>query len=1186
MGMGKTMRAHGRTAALVVWLLAAGLATAAGGEKGKEEGFQHPVLRVPKLETPPTLDGKVEAAEWSRAAAFTGLAAVAGVGNNTMVPEVQQAWWYVGYDDKYLYFGMHSPHVKGTYPKARTKEDESFGVLFEDHVEIQITPHPRDKAGRQGYGFYKVMVNPKEAMVDWHYFNGTIGTEQLWTTGGETKCTVTDEYWDLEVSIELARMQIKKLDGRDLVIQLVRTDSCAGIYFAGWVPCAWMSWDRFPRVDFDPQAPTFQLRRVGEVMEGKLNTEVALVGNGTEPLQVSVEVAIDDGAGKRLYGEKKAVAVKPGEEATARFVQDGLPVSPGENIRNHYEIKATYKEGGKTRLLYHNRLPFLKLNDHFREKYLDPWLAGRPQSGEWEYNIAYMPYSGKCKVGVDLDFFGMAKAVLASKRLSVEVRPKDGAALGKAEYPIEELRAGGLMELPELQEGKYEAVFRLHDGAGKVVSEKTASFVRKRFAWEHNTLGIREDVVVPPFTPVVVTEEKNGAVRLSTWGGAYRLTGAGGGLPASITARMPTGNAGRPTELLAAPVRLEAVADGRPIAVSNGSVKTTETKPVHAKVAGEQALGSVTAAVDATCEFDRWYRVDLTLTPQGTPTLDHLDLLIDLDGNREPVDTLYVQRMGDGRYGNLFSSIPAEPGIHFKSTDLLRFKQRGKDWLSFVPRTYVGNGDRGLWFFAWDDHGWALTEQDAAVTVERLEDGNVRLRVRLLAGPVTLATPRVLSFALQAVPVKANDPRYRTILSEDVISHDTRGYRYWGESVDSFSLPTEEDFEKLRDLIAYGKFATPEAQKQYWWFRRYTDATQRGARLMMYGSTWMTGAGAEEFKTFGGEWLRKSNWKPRPDASYTRRPNYSGSVVWDTPEKLMPTGVNWTRSMNDWFVYEHDKLIDRCGFNGTWWDNSSIGTIAEYDPARGAMANTWNTLQRRELCKRLNYVGYQHVRIPCWSMNMHVDFSFNQVFWMVENNWYFDAPDMTSLQNWDLGEFRAMARTKSTMLIPKPWLKGQDGTTERNKERVLRSTTAMCLSHDIPTTYTGDLNRKLQYELDYADTGACLFSGYWRLRGQLEVEDEHMLVSLYRNERRRAYALVFFNAGTGRARQDRFVGGTRFDPYRFMGRARPPVETITSITDLETGEPVGYAYRDGKFEITDPVKVPWHEYRVLLVKGE
>lgn len=730
--MGRTVKALCAAAVLAFAGVAAGAETAE---------FVNPVLRVPKMAAP-TIDGVVSPDEWKGAAAVTGFAAGGPGSTNSLVPEIQQVVWYLGFDEKYLYLAMRSPHAKGTYPVARVKDADSIDVLFEDHVEVQICPFDRTKATRPGVGFFKMMVNPKGAMIDQHYFNGTVGTEELWSTGGEVKCSVTEDRWDLEMSIEIARLRTQKLDGRDLTIQLVRTDSCNGIYFAGLVNATWLEWKRFAKVDFDAAAPVFQFLRLGEVMAGALDAAVRVTGNGPAPQEVEVELAVEDASGKPLFREKQAATVKPGESRTLAWKAAGLAVSPvpvGGSQRNHVEITASYRSGGKTIVLYHNRSPFVRLDDEFRKKQLEPWLAGRPQSGEWEYRVAYLPYAGRTEVSVDLDFFGVPKAVAAASLFSVDFRKKGAAKpLAAAEAPIRNLAGSVLFPVGDLPEAEYEIVIRLRDAGGKTVSQKTAAVERKKYPWERNTIGC-SDEVIPPFTPVSVKDRS-----FSVWGRTYTI--AGSGLPEQIAAAPPTGTVGTVQNLLRAPVRLEASAGGKPVELKTGQAAVSAEGPHRALAVGSVEGGPLAVKTKAFGEYDGWYQVEMTVEPRGNGAIDALDLVFDMrDSTGDawnapmPVDTLYVQRMGDGRYGNRFGGIPRAAGVHFRSSDLLRCREGGKDWKSFAPIAYVGNGDRGLWFFAWSDAGWRLTDDRPMLQVERLADGTVRCRVCLFAGP---APPR------------------------------------------------------------------------------------------------------------------------------------------------------------------------------------------------------------------------------------------------------------------------------------------------------------------------------------------------------------------------------------------------------------------------------------------------------------
>lgn len=369
----------------------------------------------------------------------------------------------------------------------------------------------------------------------------------------------------------------------------------------------------------------------------------------------------------------------------------------------------------------------------------------------------------------------------------------------------------------------------------------------------------------------------------------------------------------------------------------------------------------------------------------------------------------------------------------------------------------------------------------------------------------------------------------------------------------------------------------------------------KGAKLIMYGSGQLTGMGAEEFRTFGGEWLGKSNWRPnRSAASSAGRWNYQGTEQWDTDEELSVTGMNWTQSAIDFFVWYHKPLLDKAGFNGTWWDNSSIGLVRKYNQELGRMEEVWLLRARRQLIKRLHVLGWKVMRPPLWASNMHVDLGFAEVFWMVENDWYADGADMTSLDQWPIGQFRAMARTKSTMQVARPWLSGFRGTTPEMARKIQRSVWAMMMSHDIhPNVLTHyklqgkkylDIRRTMtdiRGLVNLSDTGRCLFAGYWLTDKMAQPHGEGVYASVYTNSNLRTAAVLFFNG----EKQDQYLAGTTLDINALI-----PVkgETLTAerIFDIESGETVATIFEDGQYVIKDPLLIQDHDFRLLGVEAE
>jgi hypothetical protein len=1178
-----------------------------------------PVLRVPQMARAPVLDGKVDPAEWADAETFTGVSGNP-IGTAFLLPEAQQVVWWLGFRGDMLYIGMRSPHPKGTFPAGRVKDMDDPNVLWGDHVEIQILTHERGEAGKPGKGFYKMVINAWGAMQDSHYFNGTPGTEDLWSTGGDVKCTVTDREWQMEVSVKAQNIKLPRLDGQKAVIQLVRAADTGGMYFAGLVGTHWMAWDRFAEVVFDAQAPVLAFQRLGELMEGRLDLPVTITGSAAAPQTVDAEVLVEDAAGKVLFQDKQTATVAQGEHRELAFRAADLAIGEValDGGRNQFQIRAVWRDGKQDKILYLNRSPFMKMTPAWRAKYWDPWVAARPQSGEWDALFAYLPYSHTAKAKVDVDFFGIPAEIRRAARFAVDVRPKGKAErLGGAETALTGGAGEVLFKLPDLADGDYEAVFTLSAGeGGKPAAEKTVPFTRKRYPFEHNTLGL-SDEVIPPFVPLAVNPTPayvpGGGVygrhpvgklegdAIVLWGRVYELGGFG--LFRQVLATPPTGTAGRLEPLLAAPMRLEFRAGGEPAAVTDATCRVTAAAPHRVDVEGRARAGTLGVALAAFAEYDGWYEVALTLTPKSASPLDALDLVMELRdcaGDRLhpvfPMDTLYVQRMGGGLDNSYHGEIPRKPGIVFESTTLWPPGQRTgpadipKDWKSFAPITFAGNGDRGLWFFAWSDAGWALKDGDAMLTVERLKDGNVRLRVRLISGPVTLDKPRTLRFALQGAPIKANDVRYRSRMGE--IAHDTSGYRYYGDSVDSYVLHTDADFARLREFLLYGTSRQGEESARYGhWENRLGRMLREGwaSRVMLYGSQWMTGLGAEEFDSFGGEWLGRSNWKPDPETKFADLWNYGHTVQWKTPRQLSPSRVNWPRSMVDFFVWYHANLIERVGINGTWWDNCYSGTVTDYDPDLGRPDAQWNLYMRRALCKRLNVVGWEHLRPPCWSMNTQVEMAWCQVYWLVEGFWGPSAKDISTIEHFGSpGFFRAAARPKSTcMICSTPYMTHYRGSTPESDRAMIRSSDGILLLHDIPPANDRDLVRKLNYAVNYERTDECLFAGYWTTGPFVAPPSPDILASIYQNASLRAAVVVFMNVGA----RDQYLGGTTLNPAGVVltpscvpADAERPLD-LARIYDLETGAPVKTAFRDGRLVVDEPLVIGRHEYRLLALEG-
>lgn len=1174
----------------------------------------HPTIRVPELAASPKIDGKLDEAEWAGATMFSGVMGNP-LGLPFLLPPEQQVTWAMGFRDGMIYIGMRSHHPKGIYPLGDVKDDDNPDVLWGDHVEIRIATEGRENARTPYFGNYEMIINAWGAMNDRHMFNGTPGTEDFWSTGGEVACHVTDEVWEMEISIKAESLGISELDGRSVVLQLVRADTpLGGLFYAGVVGLHSGAWNRFAEVIFDSPAPAIHFDSLGRPKEGDLEINLKTrIPEGREE-QVRAKVSVRNAEGEVIFEENQETTTRPAETLTLKATDMAISEVTMDKGRNVIELTVESLAGGEATLLYQNRFPFVNMTPEWRTTYLDPWLNSRPAAGEWRAEFGYWPYAHRGVASVDVNLFGIDEKIREASEVSVQVRLVDGKNhLGESSASLVEGQARLEVELPELEDGSYLAEFIVKDSAGKTLDQVEVPFERKTFPFERNQLG-KSGEVIPPFLPVQVDPAESVLIGafgrkfpykptekpvVQVWGRAYEFDGSG--FFGQIYAVPPSGTAGTVAALLVDPIHLEVGADGKSVKANAGQAEVLESADDAVTVAGSSSAAGLEFLTKATVEYDGWTEYDLTIQPEkDSITVDHVDLVLtlkhsDAGKHLQPVDTLVVQRMGGGLDRSYYGGIPGIAGTVFESTSLGAYGQRGniagfaKDWHSFAPITYAGSGDRGLWFFAWSDAGWHLLPDEAMLKVERLADGNVRLRVRLIAGTETLSEPRVLRFAMQAAPIKMNMANYRTPYNQQV-RQDTSGYRYYGDSVDSFSLPSDEDYDALRRYLLYGVDRLPNSSPRFSVMgQRFskTLAERSASNLVLYGSQWMTGAGAPEFSSFAGEWLGANNWSARPDTKFGGLWNYGGTVEWNTPEELSAVVVNWPESMVDFFVYYHDKMIDISGVNGTWWDNYYSGVITNYNKELGRFEQVWNLRMRRELTKRLNVIGWKHMRPPFWVMSDQVEMSWCQAFWLIEGQWGQKAPGRSiftayASQDHTAMEFvRAAARTKTSVMIGNPsYPAGFKGTTPEEDVLIRRGVDGMLLSHDIQLPQREDkLLRTLNYYLDYENTEDCLFTGYWALSSAVVSLPDGVKASSYVNARLGAAALVLVNDG-----EEAVTIPNLLINCEALGLSKEPAATGLLVKDLGDDREIAATASESQVTLSDEIVIPPHDYRLLVIQ--
>jgi hypothetical protein len=199
---------------------------------------------------------------------------------------------------------------------------------------------------------------------------------------------------------------------------------------------------------------------------------------------------------------------------------------------------------------------------------------------------------------------------------------------------------------------------------------------------------------------------------------------------------------------------------------------------------------------------------------------------------------------------------------------------------------------------------------------------------------------------------------------------------------------------------------------------------------------------------------------------------------------------------------------------------------------------------------------------------------------------------MTALDQWTLDQFRAMTRTKSTMMITRPTLKGFGSDDPARDRLIRRSLFAMLLSHDIhygpaygrehevPDPERLELQLKLRALVDLPNAFRCLFAGYWQTGEAVWPSHSGVRASIYRNiDLGRAAVLLFNTDGA-----DRACGGTRLDLDRILP-VRGKRLRLGRIYDLETGRDVDVDFEAGHFVVKDQLLVKSHDFRMLAVEA-
>ncbi len=466
--------------------------------------------------------------------------------------------------------------------------------------------------------------------------------------------------------------------------------------------------------------------------------------------------------------------------------------------------------------------------------------------------------------------------------------------------------AASAISLAGVAAGAY-AVRAVVDRQGQEVARLEQPLTVLETSWAGNKLG-REDKVLPPWTPLRTGTEQG----LPTVGCLGRQHVFAGGLPSRIS------SAG--AELLSRPVGLVVTTDQGPQPWQPASAVVTSSGATRAVIEGTGRSGPVNVRVKTVIEYDGVMDVTLAIAAPAEAKVASVSLDLPL----RPEVVFYRHRWAPSWAGKTGNLPPGEGAI---------------DAATFLPYAWLGDNDRGLFWFCETDQFWPnAAAADAFQTVR--EPGAVVMRLNLVNGqPVPAGWD--YRFGLQATPAKP-------------LPRDWRKWRMDPAPRANIAIlwPTPQ-----KDSMSY--FGYAEATHPETFQERIAKLRERGVGAVPYSCLTFFSAASPEWPWFKDEWQTGSGDSSSSDvAAY-------GAVF----ARVNPL----SESYSDFIVWKNVEFVKRYGLAGVYHDNSHPYGIAPptqgggWRDEQGHWHQTYPMLAYRDLFRRL-YGAVKDANPDSWLM--------------------------------------------------------------------------------------------------------------------------------------------------------------------------------------------------------------------------
>ncbi|MFW6162047.1 MAG: glycoside hydrolase domain-containing protein, partial [Planctomycetota bacterium] len=862
-------------------------------------GVQAAQFRVPLRAKPPSIDGKIDPAEWRLAAGFDGFAFKGKL-------DRRRARGYVAATKTHLFLAIASQLPAEGPLKAQVAKD-TVKVVFDDSIEVWVDPTPGSEHGH----VYQMLANPVGRVGYKHHARGREKAKPTWRGAWQIAHGFHAGWWHVEIAVPLegiapGRTADQGAWGINLCRNWKEPWAFSSIGGGGYAPTH--------RFVFAPDALAIRHESRADAFVGDLHHALIIHNPTKQPATVKARLEITRDAMPGLR-QDETLAIAPGKTRE-------LAIQTKDDATRKYQLSARVASADGKTVLYDRSFAW-RAGEPWR------WVTSEKEVLPIDFQFAYYPYEDRMRVLADVRNLP-EKATL--DRLVCTVRKKGSKRAIKSIVfdQLAEGRQEQAFDLPKL-DGEYEIAMKA-EGTGVPAGELVKPFERTVFDWERKGLGTGTKVY-PPFTPIE-TEGK----KVSTVLREHTMNDLG--LWDQVVA------AGKP--LLAAPMRL-GVKPGRAASQAKG-LTFLETHPHRATARADANLGDLDIQVRSTWDYDGTMRADLTLSPRAGTRVSSLALEIPLRDEMAPM----IHAMGDGIRNTIYARVPEGEGVVWDASQC-QVSDFPRNWCSYI---YVGSPVRGLCWFAENDAGWSWDREKPNLDLVR-KDGQLILRVHLINQPTVIDQPRTITFGLLAAPVKPRIANWRyiwhrenyTLLGTDInwLARGNCGSVYpAGKNMYLWEMLKRGNREKLsreevQKVIDHGrKYFEPYGPEYVERFTRHVPhnlLSRHGKKMVFYYNR----ASCQlfpEFQTFQDEWCLTDYRTVGPG-------NSVGEI------KIVPSA-----SYIDHALHWYGKSFAIGGNQGVYWDNmylrASYNTAmtAAYEQPDGAIMPSNGIWGLRELAKR------------------------------------------------------------------------------------------------------------------------------------------------------------------------------------------------------------------------------------------